>query len=111
MATVFGSDGIRSSRKEDGNEVAPGSRSGWDRVRRRNPGKVATTTNITSGVADHPDRRPITEFLKREGQFLLPMAEPVEGTAMDIDEGIDRVGRATLGACWIPHPGSGNTPR
>jgi hypothetical protein len=49
-------------------------------------------------VADRTDKRAITEFLKREGQFLLPMVELVERTEMAIDEVIDEVGRATLGA-------------
>jgi hypothetical protein len=52
----------------------------------------------TYEVADRTDKRAITEFLKREGQFLLPMVELVERTEMAIDEVIDEVGRATLGA-------------
>ena len=52
----------------------------------------------TYEVAGHTDKRAITEFLKREGQFLLPMVELVERTEMAIDEVIDQVGRATLGA-------------
>jgi len=52
----------------------------------------------TYEVADRTDKRAITEFLKREGQFLLPMVELVERTEMAIDEVIDVVGRATLGA-------------
>ncbi len=52
----------------------------------------------TYEVADRADKRAITEFLKREGQFLLPMVELVERTEMAIDEVIDEVGRATLGA-------------
>jgi transposase-like protein len=52
----------------------------------------------TYEVADRTDKRAIEEFLKREGQFLLPMVELVERTEVAIDEVIDVVGRATIGA-------------
>jgi transposase-like protein len=52
----------------------------------------------TYEVADQTDKRAIEEFLKREGQFLLPMVELVERTEVAIDEVIDVVGRATIGA-------------
>ena len=52
----------------------------------------------TYEVADQTDKRAITEFLKREGQFLLPMVELVERAELAIDEVIDEVGRATIGA-------------
>jgi len=52
----------------------------------------------TYEVADRRDKRAMEAFLKREGQFLLPMVELVERTEMAIDEVIDVVGRATLGA-------------
>ena len=38
----------------------------------------------TYEVADRTDKRAITEFLKREGQFLLPMVELVERTEMAV---------------------------
>ena len=44
------------------------------------------------------DKRAIGEFLKREGQFLLPMVELVERAEMAIDEVIDVMGRATIEA-------------
>ena len=40
----------------------------------------------------------IREFLKREGQFLLPMLELVEQTEVAIDEVIQVMGRATIEA-------------
>ena len=49
-------------------------------------------------VADRRDRRAIAEFLKREGQFLLPMVELVEGAGLAIDEVIEVLGRATIEA-------------
>ena len=44
------------------------------------------------------DKLAIGEFLKREGQFLLPMVEFVERAEMAIDEVIDVMGRATIEA-------------
>ncbi len=52
----------------------------------------------TYEVASPTDRRAISEFLKREGQFLLPMVELVERTELAIDEVIEVVGRATVEA-------------
>jgi len=49
-------------------------------------------------VADGPDRRAITEFLAREGQFLLPMVELIERSELAIDEVIDVLGRAAIEA-------------
>ena len=40
----------------------------------------------TYEVRDRADKRAIREFLKREGQFLLPMLELVEQTEVAIDE-------------------------
>ena len=52
----------------------------------------------TYEVASPADRRAVAEFLKREGQFLLPMVELVERTELAIDEVIEVVGRATVEA-------------
>ncbi len=52
------------------------------------------TYEVTSGT----DRRAIAEFMKREGQFLLPMVELVEHTELAIDEVIQVMGRATIEA-------------
>ena len=52
----------------------------------------------TYEVAKASDKRAIGEFLKREGQFLLPMVELVERAEMAIDEVIDVMGRATIEA-------------
>lgn len=52
----------------------------------------------TYEVRDRTDRRAVAEFLKREGQFLLPMVELVERTELAIDEVIEVVGRATIEA-------------
>lgn len=49
-------------------------------------------------VAGAADRRAVAEFLKREGQFLLPMVELVERTELAIDEVVQVVGRATVEA-------------
>ena len=49
---------------------------------------------VTSGTG----RRAIAEFIKREGQFLLPMVELVEHTELAIDEVIQVMGRATIEA-------------
>ena len=49
-------------------------------------------------VRDRADKRAIREFLKREGQFLLPMLELVEQTEVAIDEVIQVMGRATIEA-------------
>ena len=53
----------------------------------------------TYEVRDRADKRAIREFLKREGQFLLPMLELVEQTEVAIDEFVIQVmGRATIEA-------------
>ena len=52
----------------------------------------------TYEVAGPADKRAIGEFLKREGQFLLPMVELVERTELAIDEVIQVMGRATIEA-------------
>ena len=52
----------------------------------------------TYEVRDRADKRAIREFLKREGQFLLPMLELVEQTEVVIDEVIQVMGRATIEA-------------
>jgi hypothetical protein len=52
----------------------------------------------TYEVAGRSDKRAIAEFMKREGQFLLPMVELVERTELAIDEVIQVRGRATIEA-------------
>ena len=52
----------------------------------------------TYEVRDRADKRAIREFLKREGQFLLPMLELVEQTELAIAEVIQVMGRATIEA-------------
>ena len=52
------------------------------------------TYEVVSGT----DRRAIAEFVKREGQFLLPMVELVERTELAIDEVVQVMGRATIEA-------------
>jgi putative transposase len=52
----------------------------------------------TYEVADGTDSRAITEFLKREGQFLLPMVELVDRAELAIDSVIEVMGRATIEA-------------
>ena len=56
----------------------------------------------TYEVRDRADKRAIREFLKREGQFLLPMLELVEQTEVAIDEVIQVMGRATAEALRSP---------
>ena len=51
----------------------------------------------TYEVASATDKRAMAEFMKREGQFLLPMVELVERTELAIDEVIQVMGRATIG--------------
>ena len=55
-------------------------------------------------VADRRDRQVLAEFLKREGQFLLPMVELVERTELAIDEVIEVVGRATIAITMTKGP-------
>jgi putative transposase len=50
------------------------------------------------GVAEQTDKRALREFLKQEGQFLLPMVELVEHAELAIDEVIGVMGRATIEA-------------
>ena len=52
----------------------------------------------TYEVRDRADKRAIREFLKREGQFLLPMLALVEQTEVAIGEVIQGMGRATIEA-------------
>lgn len=52
----------------------------------------------TYEVADGTDRRAIADFLKREGQFLLPMVELVDRAELAIDSVIEVMGRATIEA-------------
>ncbi len=52
----------------------------------------------TYEVADGTDRRAIADFLKQEGQFLLPMVELVDRAELAIDEVIEVMGRATIEA-------------
>ena len=52
----------------------------------------------TYEVRDRADKRAIREFLKREGQFLLPMLDLVEQTEVAIAEVIQVMGRATIEA-------------
>jgi transposase-like protein len=52
----------------------------------------------TYAVRERTDRRAIAEFLKQEGQFLLPMVELVEQAELAIDEVIEVIGRATMEA-------------
>ena len=52
----------------------------------------------TYEVTERTDKRAIAEFLKREGQFLVPMVELVEEAELAIDEVIEVLGRATIEA-------------
>ena len=52
----------------------------------------------TYEVAERTDKRAIAEFLKQEGQFLLPMVGLVERAELAIDEVIEVLGRATIEA-------------
>lgn len=52
----------------------------------------------TYEVAGQADKHAIREFLKREGQLLLPMVELVERAELAIDEVIGVMGRATIEA-------------
>ena len=60
--------------------------------------RVAKSTYDAYEVRDRADKRAIREFLKREGQFLLPMLELVEQTEVAIAEVIQVMGRATIEA-------------
>lgn len=49
-------------------------------------------------VATAADKRQLTEFLMREGQFILPMVKLIEQSERAIDELIDVLGRASIEA-------------
>lgn len=49
-------------------------------------------------IADRKDSRALTEFLRKEGQFLLPMVGLIETAQVALDEVIDVTGRATIEA-------------
>jgi putative transposase len=49
-------------------------------------------------IADRKDSRALTEFLQKEGQFLLPLVSLIETAQTAIDEVIDVAGRATIEA-------------
>jgi len=49
-------------------------------------------------IADRKDSRALTEFLRKEGQFLLPIVSLIETTQGAIDEVIDVAGRAAIEA-------------
>jgi putative transposase len=52
----------------------------------------------TYQITDKTDSRKLTEFLCREGQFLLPMVELISGAEMAVDELIEVTGRAAIEA-------------
>jgi putative transposase len=49
-------------------------------------------------IADRKDSRAWTEFLQKEGQFLLPIVSLIEAAQTAIDEVVDVAGRATIEA-------------
>jgi transposase-like protein len=49
-------------------------------------------------ISDRSDSRALSEFLQKEGQFLLPMVSLIETAQTAIDEVIDVAGRATIEA-------------
>jgi len=49
-------------------------------------------------IATAADRRKLSEFLIREGQFLLPMVKLIEQSELAIDQMIDVLGRASIEA-------------
>jgi len=49
-------------------------------------------------IADRKDSRALTEFLQKEGQFVLPIVSLIETAQTAIDEVIDIAGRATIEA-------------
>src|SRR5712692_10350443 len=49
-------------------------------------------------IADRKDSRALTEFLQKEGQFLLPIVSLIETAHTAIDEVSDVAGRATIEA-------------
>jgi putative transposase len=52
----------------------------------------------TYQIADKTDSRKLTEFLCKEGQFLLPMVELITEAEMAVDELIEVTGRAAVEA-------------
>jgi len=52
----------------------------------------------TYQIADKTDSRKLTEFLCKEGQFLLPMVELITEAEMAVDELIEVTGRAAIEA-------------
>jgi len=62
----------------------------------------ASSSVVSSGpsyqVASAKDSRQLSEFLAREGQFLLPMLDLITQAEMAVDELIDVAGRATIEA-------------
>src|SRR6516165_3110136 len=70
-------------------------------------------------IADLRDSRALTEFLQKEGQFLLPLVGLIETAEIALDEVIDVTGRATIEAvlrlsaqevAGPKHPGKGQGP-
>jgi transposase-like protein len=55
---------------------------------------MAAEYQIVTGV----DKRKLSEFLIREGQFLLPMVKLIEQSELAIDQMIDVLGRASIEA-------------
>ena len=47
-------------------------------------------------IADRHDQRALSEFLKKEGQLLLPLVELIEDSALAVDELINVTGRAAV---------------
>lgn len=64
-------------------------------MERRTAVKRNYHTIASSGKANE---RKLTEFLSRNGQFLLPMVELIEQSRMAVEELIDVVGRVTIEA-------------
>lgn len=54
--------------------------------------------NAEYQVVSRQDKRQLTDFLLREGQFLLPMVKLVEQAELAVDELIDVMGRASIQA-------------
>ena len=65
---------------------------------RQNPQHGATTMKRSYEVTDRTDKRSLAEFLKGEGQFLLPMVGLVEQAELAIDQVMEVMGRATIEA-------------
>ena len=62
----------------------------------------SSSSGVSSGasyqVASAKDSRQLSEFLAKEGQFLLPMLDLITQAEMAVDELIDVAGRATIEA-------------